>query len=458
MLSQPSVSSRPSIPAIHNRPIVGNLPEFRRDRLALFMDVARTCGDIGAYHMGWRKVFLINSAELVQEVLVEQADYFEKTPTFRAFARPVLGNGLLTCSNELHKQERKLLNPPLQPRHISRYAEIMATYANQLQEEWSHGQEVNVAREMVRLTLWIVGKTFFDADVLNEADELGGALTEAIHGFNAQASSLIPLTIEWPTPTNLRYRKAVNRLNRTVYKMIAERRASGVDHGDLLSMLLKARYDDGSPMTDVQIRDEAMNMFMPGHETTATGLTWTWYLLSQHPEVYERLQAEVDQVLQGRTPTFGDLPNLPYALQVFKEALRLYPPVYMFTRQATRDTTLGGHHLPAGSFLIFSPYSIHRRPDYFPDPDTFNPDRFAPGNESQVPKYAYMPFGAGPRICIGNHYALLSGHMIITTLTQHITFTFVEGQRIETAPMVTLRPRNGMCMYVNRRNVPASNT
>lgn len=451
MVSQQSTLSQSSIPTIRNRPISGNMPEFRNDRRALFMDFARTCGNIGAYHMGWRKAFLVNSAELVQQTLVENAHKYDKTSYFRAFARPVLGNGLLTCSNEEHKHERKILSPPLQPRNISRYADIMAEYSERLQTEWTSGQEINIAREMVRLTLWIVGKTFFDANVLDEADELGGALTEAIHGFNAQANAFIPLTIEWPTPSNLRYRKAVQRLNHTVYTLIAERRASGEDCGDLLSVLLKAQYEDGTPMNDVQIRDEAMNMFMPGHETTATGLTWTWYLLSQHPEIYTRLKDEVDRVLQGRTPTFADLPNLPYTLQVFKESLRMYPPVYMFSRRALCDVNLGGYHIPEGSTLIFSPYSIHRRPDYFPEPDTFNPDRFAPEAESHLPKCAYMPFGAGARICIGNHYAMLSGQMIIATLMQHVTFSFVEGQRVQTEPMVTLRPRNGMRMHVHRR-------
>lgn len=440
-----------TIPAIRSRPLIGNLPEFRSDRLALFMEVARTCGDVGIYHMGWRKAYLINAAELIQELLVDHADNFEKTPYFCAFARPVLGNGLLTCSNEQHKQERKILNPPLQPRSVARYADVMTQYADKLQHEWTDRQQINLSREMVRLTLWIVGKTFFDSDVLDEADALGGALTEAIHGFNAQATSLIPLTIEWPTPMNLRYRKAVERLNTTVYKMITERRASGEDRGDLLSVLLRARYDDGSLMNDEQIRDEMMNMFMPGHETTATGLTWTWYLLSQHPEVYARLRAEVDQVLQGRLPTFADLPNLPYTLQVFKESLRMYPPVYMFSRMTTSDITVQSYHFPAGSTLIFSPYSIHRRPDYFPSPDTFDPDRFAPGSETRLPRHAYMPFGAGPRICIGNHYALLSGHMIIATLAQHVSFDFVPGQRIATEPMVTLRPRPDIQMQVQRR-------
>jgi cytochrome P450 len=439
-----------AIPEIAHKPIVGNLLDFRSDRLGLFMRVSRTCGDIGAYYMGRSKYILINSALLAHSILVDHADDFDKTHNFRRVASPLLGNGLLTSENSFHHRQRKLIAPAFQKKRIGVYAGVMAEYSERMCASWSEGQEINVHREMVRLILWIVGKTLFSADVLSEADDLGGALTDAIHGFNSQVRALVPLTIEWPTLRNLGYRRAVIRLNRAVLPLIAERRASGKDHGDLLSMLLQVRYGDGTSMSDQQIRDEVLNMFMPGHETSATALTWTWYLLSQHPDVYARMRVEVDSVLAGRTPAFDDVPRLPYTLQVFKEGLRMYPSVYMFSRRALRDIDIDGYHFPAGSILIFSPYAMHRREDYYPEPERFNPNRFSRENEARLPSQAYMPFGAGKRICIGNHYAMLNGHMVLATLAQRVVLDTSQRQP-ERDPMVTLRPKQAVLMTIRHR-------
>jgi cytochrome P450 len=438
------------IPEISHKPIVGNLLEFRSDRLGLFQRVSRACGDIGAYYMGREKYTLVNSAPLAHQILVDHADDFDKTYNFRRFAAPLLGNGLLTSENEFHGRQRRMIAPAFQQQRIGMYAGIMGEYSERICRGWNEGQEIDVHREMARLILWIVGKTLFDADVLSEADELGGCLTDAIYGFNSQVRALVPLTIEWPTPKNLRYRRAIARLNRSVLPLIAARRASGKDHGDLLSMLLNARYDDGTGMSDQQIRDEALNMFMPGHETSATALSWTWYLLSQHRDVYARLRQEVDTVLRGRTPSFDDLPQLPYTLQVFKEGLRLYPSVYMYSRRAVRDVDIDGYHFPAGSILIFSPFAMHRRADYYPEPERFDPDRFSRENEARLPPQAYMPFGAGKRICIGNHYGLLNGHMVMATLAQRVVLRS-EQPLPERDPMVTLRPKQRIKMTVNHR-------
>jgi cytochrome P450 len=444
-----------SIPAVAAAPVLGNVRQFARDRLGLFMHVMRTCGDVGAYHIGRRRFVLVNSPAIAHQVLVERAADFDKTPHFRRFAAPVLGNGLLTSPNAFHACQRPLLAPAFQSHHVGAHAEVIAGYAERMAGRWSDGEVVNIQQEMVRLTLWIVGKTLFDADVLSEADELGAALTDAIHGFNAQVSAFVPLTIEWPTPTNLRYRRAVRRVNRTVKALIAERCASGRDHGDLLTMLLRARYADGSPMSQEQIRDEAMTMFMPGHETSATALTWCWHLLSQHPAVYQRLLDEVDRELGGERPTVGDAPRLSYTLQVFKEAMRLYPPVYMFTRQAVRDVEIDAYRFPAGSFLMFSPYSMHRRSEHFPDPERFDPDRFAPESEQRLPPQAYIPFGAGRRICIGNHYAMLSGQLILATIAQRVRFSCGQAA-VGMEPMVTLRPDRPIQMKVNVRSARAA--
>jgi cytochrome P450 len=395
---------------------------------------------------------MVNTSELAHAVLVEHAADFEKTPYMRIYGRPLVGNGLLTSENEFHKRQRKLVAPPFQHRRIAEYADVMVSYSEQMQKEWANGATINIAREMSRLTLWIVGKVLFDADVLREADELGKALTIGMRRFNSEMSALVHIPLTWPTPGNRRVQKAIARLNATIYHMIEERRRSGVERGDLLSMLLNARdEDDGSFMTDKQVRDEAMTLFLAGHETTAVALTWTWYLLTQHPNVYERIRDEVDRVLGGRSPTFADLPKLPYALQVLKESMRLYPPAFGFARQAVRPVTIGNYELPAGILVLISPYAMHRRPDYFPDPERFDPERFTPEAEQRLPRYAYIPFGGGPRICIGNHFALVEAHLVLATLAQRVLFELVPGQRIEPQPIVTLRPKNGIKMRVIHR-------
>ncbi len=442
------------IPSVRGLPVLGKLRQFRKDRLALFMEVYETCGEIGAYRLGWLKFILINSPELAHQVLVEHADDFDKSSNFRTFAKPVLGNGLLTSLGAFHQRQRRLLAPAFQSQRVGVHAGVISGYAARMSRNWKDGEDIDIQREMVRLTLWIVGKTMFGADLLSEADDLGAALTDAIHGFNSQVSALLPLTIEYPTPANIRYRRAVRLLNRTVSRLIADRRAGGKDHGDLLSMLLLARYDDGLPMSDEQIRDEAMNMFMPGHETSATALTWAWHLLSQHPAIYARLLDEVDREWDDEIGGFPSLARLPYTLQVFKEALRLYPPVYMFTRQALRDVAIGDYHLPAGSLVCISPYAMHRRPEQFPDPERFDPDRFSSESKVGLSATGYMPFGAGRRICIGNHYAMLSGHLILATIAHQVRFS-TSQRHIDTDPQVTLRPKQPITLTVTVRSRPA---
>jgi cytochrome P450 len=240
-----------------------------------------------------------------------------------------------------------------------------------------------------------------------------------------------------------------------IYGLIAERRATDKDTGDLLSMLMLARDEDGEAMDDRQIRDEAMTIFLAGHETTANALTWTWYLLGKHPEIYDRLIAEARTVLGGRTPTYEDLARLPFALQVFKEALRLYPPAYMIARQAMRETTLGGFRIPARAVVFLSPYLMHRDPAHFPDPERFDPERWAdPEMEKRLPRWAYLPFGGGPRICIGSSFALMEGHMIVATLANQVRFAQVSDAPVETEPLITLRPRGAVPMRAERLRAP----
>jgi cytochrome P450 len=444
-------SIEPGVPKLRRSGFFGNAFEFKKDRLGLFLRTFENCGDLGVYSIGKQDFYLVNSVGLIHEILIKHGNQFEKTDRFRAFARPLLGEGLLTATNADHKLHRRLIQPKFNKAAVRGSADIAATVAEQVATRWSDDDVVDLRREMVQLVLAIIGRNLFSRDILHEADDLGNALTDAIHGFDSQASAMIPLTIEWPTPANLRYRRAIQRLERTFYAFLQERRASTYRPDDWLNMLMECQDQGDTPISDRQLRDAALNMFMPGHETTATALTWSFHLLAEHPAAYECLLAEVDQVLGDRAPTLADLPRLPYTLQVFKEAMRLYPPVYMFTRQAVEDVTVAGYRIPAGTALVFSPYALHRRADYFEDPERFDPGRFSQEREAALPRHAYLPFGAGHRVCIGNNHALLSGQVVLATLAQQVRLSTVPGAMPVKEAMVTLRPKGGLRMKVSRR-------
>jgi cytochrome P450 len=404
-------------------------------------------------YLGSWPVLLLNEPSLIGKVLVEQGHTFEKSPMLRRHLRPILGDGLLTVENAPHTHNRKLIAPAFQHRRIATYADVMVEYTERTQARWADHQTIDIAHEMMQLTLWIVGKTLFDADVIKEAEAIGTALTEIQHYGNAVANSVIDIPFRWPLPRNQRTKRALARLHTTINTMIEARRASGTDHGDVLSMLLHAQDEEtGHGMPDHQIRDEALTLFLAGHETTAVALAWTWYVLMQHPQVYQRVRDEVGHVLgDQRAPTMEDLTQLPYTLQVFKEALRLYPPVYFLARSATQPITLGTYQVPVERSVLISPYTLHRRPDIYPDPERFDPDRWTPENEAKLPRYAYLPFSAGARNCIGSHFAMMEAHLILATLVQRVTFDLVPGQRIVPEPLITLRPKGGIRVVVKRR-------
>jgi cytochrome P450 len=349
------------------------------------------------------------------------------------------------------------MSPPFQPRHVAGYAAIVAAYGEQLQQEWSDGAVIDLSQHMIRVTMSIIGKILFDADVFTEADELGEAVSTVLAYATRRGTQPLAPPINWPTARNRRTLGAVHLLRNRIGRMIDERRTSQVERNDFLSLLLHARDEDGNAMRDDQIMEECLTLFSAGHETTAATLTWAWYLLCQHPDIYTELQHEVDSVLQGRTPTAADLPNLPNCLHVFKETMRLYPPGYIIGRAALRAVEIDGYHVPRGTSITISPYVMHRDPRYFPDPQHFDPQRFAPEREQQLPRYAYLPFGAGPRICLGNHLAMLEGQLLLATLVQRATFTLVPGQTIapDLGKTLALRPAGKVEAIVKRRHKQA---
>jgi cytochrome P450 len=299
----------------------------------------------------------------------------------------------------------------------------------------------------------IIGIALFDADVFTETDELGAAMAVTVEYVSHALSVLLPMPYSWPTRRNRRMHRATTVLRNRVQDFIDERRNNPSERSDFLSLLLQARDENGQPMSDKQVMAECLTLFGAGHETTATALAWTWYLLCQYPAIYQKVQQEVDNTLQGRTPTYADLAHLPYCLQVFKEAMRIFPPAYAMSRRALRAVEIDGYRVPKNCVVLIAPYTLHRRTEYFPDPEKFDPERFTPEREKQLPRYAYLPFGAGPRICIGMYFSMMEGHLLLATLAQRVSFELVPGQNIVPDPIhhLAMRPAGEVNVVVKRR-------
>jgi cytochrome P450 len=433
--------------------LVGNLFDFRRNPPDFLLNAANAHGAVVYIKLGPQDVFLVNDPEMIKDVLVTHNKNFIKSRGLQ-MAKRFLGEGMLTSEGEFHRRQRRLAQPAFHRQRIAAYAEVMVKYALKAQEHWREGETVNIAEEMMRLTLSIVGKTLFDAEVESEASEIGEALTAIMKTFNRITNPFAAIIAKLPLPSNTRMQKAHERLDETIYRIINERRKSQTDRGDLLSMLLLAQDEegDGSSMTDKQVRDESLTLFIAGHETTANAMTWTWYLLSQNPQVEAKLHEEIDTVLQGRSPDFEDVMKLPYAEMVFAESMRLYPPAWTLGRQVLNDYRLGEYVAPKGSIILMSQYVMHHTARYYPEPFKFDPERWTPEAKESRPKFAYFPFGGGPRVCIGESFAWMEGVLLLATIAQSWRLRLAEDQIIKTQPMVTLRPKYGMRMKPERRN------
>ena len=432
---------------------------LRRDTLGYLRNLALTYGDLVHFQIGKQKFFLINDPDVIRDILVTDHRNFLKGRGLEV-AKRLLGEGLLTSEGEFHRRQRRLSQPAFHRQRIAAYGAIMTAHAEQMGAAWQNGTRLDISQEMMRLTLGIVAKTLFDTDLEAETREIGAAVSEAVHLMDFAMLPYAPLLERLNPAIKRRFTRARARLDTTVYRMIREHRADTEDRGDLLSMLLLAQDElgDGGGMTDEQLRDEAMTIFLAGHETTANALTWTWYLLSQHPEVEQRLHAELDSVLAGRQPTDADVANLPYTRRVLAESMRCYPPAWVVGRRVIADYRVGAYTLPAGSICMISQYVTHHDPRWYPDPMRFDPDRWTLEAQEQRPKFAYYPFGSGPRVCIGEGFAWMEGILLIATLAQRWRMLLVPEQRIAMQPVVTLRPRYGMQMTLERRpgNTPIS--
>ena len=416
--------------------------------------LVRDHGDIAAFHIGRQPIVLLTHPDLIRDVLVTHARQFHKGRGLER-AKILIGEGLLTSEGDFHLRQRRLAQPAFHRARIAAYGEIMATYAERRGSRWRDGQVLDISREMAAYTLAVVGKTLFDADIEGEAHEIGEALGAAIAAFNYSVLPLGELLMKLPIPAANRFRRGRERLDATIYRMIEERRISGTDRGDLLSMLLLAHdtEGDGSGMSDRQLRDEAMTLLLAGHETTANLLTWTFYLLSTHPDAEAHLHAELREA--GDAPLGADeMARLPYTRAVIAEAMRLYPPAWIVGRRALTEYDVGEFTIPARSLILMSQWIVHRDARWWPDAERFRPERWLAGGSAldpARPKFSYFPFGAGTRVCIGEQFAWMEATLALATFARRWRLRLADGHRVVPQPIVTLRAKHGMRMVTHAR-------
>lgn len=438
-------------------PIVGNALQFQRNPLQFVRNTQTTYGNMATIHLGGSPIVLLFRPEYIRYVLTEQPKNFTKAnrrggPNLRAF----LGDGLLTIEGDFHRQQRRLVQPAFHKRRVESYADTMVQQTQEMLAEWRAGTELNIASAMQQLTLRIIAKALFNVESHSLIAELGQAFNDVIENPARTLSGL--KVVRLPFQASGESKNAVGRrtLDEFIYALIAERRADGRDVGDVLSMLLAAQ-DEGSSMADKQVHDQVLTFVAAGHETAQNTLSWTFYLLSQHPEVRARLLAELQTVLADRAPAVEDLAHLPYLEWVMNESWRVFPPAWIQGRSAIAAFELGGYHFPAGSIFMLSQWVLHHEPELWGDPDVFRPERWDParGEKEKVPQWAYFPFGGGPRICIGMPFAQMETRLLLATILQQYVPRLVPGFPVVPQPRVTLRPKYGMRMILEPSAVVA---
>jgi cytochrome P450 len=419
------------------------------DPLGYFSGLVREYGDLVGLRILNFRILLLNHPDHIEDVLVNHPRKFIKGRVLKANKR-VFGSGLLTSEGDFWLRQRRLAQPAFHRARIATYASTMVEYTERLLNEWQDGEERDIHKEMMRLTLQIVGKTLFDANVERHAHDVGESMELLLElGANFRRTVLVP---HWlPTPSNFRLELAIRKIEKVLYRMIAEKRASGREGNDLLSMLLAAQDEDGSRMTDKQLRDEAITLFLAGHETTANTLSWTWWLLAQNPSVEAKFHNELRNVLGGRAPSMNDLPKLAYTNHIITESMRLYPPAWGTARTAIENHEIAGYSVPKNSGVSFAQWTVHRDARWYDAPQEFRPERWEGDLMKRLPRFAYFPFGGGPRQCIGNAFALMEAALILATIAQQYRFRLVAGHPVVPLASITLRPRHGIRAVLEAR-------
>ncbi|MGO9702711.1 MAG: cytochrome P450 [Xanthobacteraceae bacterium] len=447
LAAPPRGSNRP--PGPKGLPLLGSLLALGRDPIAFFTDCSRQYGGIVSFRLaGWPTVF-ISDPDIIEIVLVGRHKAFAKARFFWRNVTAIFGKGLLTSEGDFWQRQRRLIAPAFNTARLASYGEAMVTHTQRMLDTWQPGEVRNVHSALMGLTLGIATKTLFDHDVSSEAVQMDRDVATLAKEIDKRTVRPFYIPDFVPLPGNIRFHRALGRIERLVTRIIRSRH--GEDRGDLLSILLSVRDDDGNGMSERQLRDEVITLLLAGHETTALALSWTFYLLSQHPEAEAKLGEELQRVLGGRPPTVADLPQLRHAEQVVTEAMRLYPPAWAINRETVEDCELGGYRIPAGTTIIISPWVEHHDPRYFENPEEFRPERWAGDLARQLPRFAYMPFGGGPRICIGNRFSMMEAVLILATMAQRFSLRWQSDHPIVLEPSITLRPGGGVWVRCEQR-------
>lgn len=446
------VSELPPPPGPPGHPLWRNTVQFTSDQLEFCTRVHREYGDIVSFEVMFSPWVQLSHPTDIEDVLIQRAHLFHKPRVNKQIFRLFLGNGVLSADGEFWKRQHKLVQPGFHRKRIEAYGDVMVQYTDELVRTWQPGARIDFCGQMTELTLSIVAKTLFDSDVRGED---AGTVRRSMSVINQVLVDHINLPIDmprwWPSRSNKRKLAAIGDIDAIIARIIAERKRSGEDHGDLLSMLVLARDDRGAAMTDTQLRDEAMTLFFAGHETTAHALTWIWYLLGEHPEVVSKLTEELDRVLAGEPASVARLPELPYLDAVVKEGMRLLPSVWVFMRAPIEDVAIGGYKVKKGTNIFISPYVIHRDPRWFEAPLEFRPERWTPELEKQLPRGAYIPFSLGPRICQGKLFALMEARLVLATLLQRVLPELEPGHVPKLNAKLSLSPVGGLPAIVRPR-------
>jgi cytochrome P450 len=432
----------------------GHLLPLARNPLPFLTRSAKAYGDVVRFRLGRQSAFLFNHPDLIREVLIVQDSKFVKGRVLQE-AKRLLGEGLLTSEGEFHRRQRQLIQPVFQPRNLMPLAGTMADCAVKVREEWRDGSALDMSAEMRRLSLDVVGKTLFGSEVGEESERVGETIERAMGLLSMLSYPFASLLERLPLPALKRFERDKEWLNALIRRMIRERRESDSVHRDLLALLLEASDVEGG-MSDDQVRDEAVTLFLAGHETVATALSWTFHLLSQNPQAEAKLRREIDATLRGRTPEYADLENLPYAEWTLAESMRILPPVWAIGRIAREDALIGDCRVPTGGLAIVSQWVMHRDPRYYPDPLRFEPERWSPEEKAKRPRFSYFPFGGGTRHCIGEGMAWMECVLLLATLAQKWRFRSVPGHPVQLRPLITLRAKHGLKMIAEARDGDAA--